>query len=759
MINNFWRENHVTELAQCNKELQSLPAEIGLFTSLKTLNLNFNELSSLPAEFENLTALEILELSCNKFENFPMVILKLTGLKELSLIENGFRTLPGEIGNLTRLYSLNISKNKVKRLPSEIGNMAALETLVISKNQIEYLPVELLKCKKLSSINLGESTYLKEVPVWLAQIGALRGDGCVYVTKTRIKRRIFPQFMECFSAMMLARQRTIDLRLKTWAALDGSPINLTLLAGLTQPQIAVFNQWLMLLERGNVFAYSQIKLAGMITAVFQQICKESNFILMEGCSEESAVQLLHEIHGRVPPPAPIEAQISEREVEEIKKRINGQSTELNLTGLGLRSLPSLLWELTHLTKLVLDDNELTSLPSGIGNLRQLTLLSAEKNKIEALPYEIVNLRELRVLNFNSNQIEALPPGIGGLQHLTVLKAAFNRLEFIPPEIGRCIGLHTLDLHNNPYLHVLPMSLGQLTNITYLHVAGMGCDLDLNVVRTFFQQWQNLRAQDAIDHWRHRVNIWKAAGKSECNLEAIERFTQEHKIDLNEWLVRLERTRDFTRIQEQLASKVCNILESLCRNAAFKELFFAQVQSNNENCMDRAGMAFNEIYTAWKICCMPEETPLKEKLKIMTGAAKVLSLRKEIAKRVPANEKESVEIYLYFEILLRKRLDLCSAMEEMTYVEIGRRGWIDVEQLVETVNRTFFDELMALPIFERMAKEQLKEEWERLMSQAHAALNDCPPGDHYDEEVKQIQLEFEAAWKAECRTWYESLLNS
>jgi hypothetical protein len=49
--------------------------------------------------------------------------------------------------------------------------------------------------------------------------------------------------------------------------------------------------------------------------------------------------------------------------------------------------------------------------------------------------------------------------------------------------------------------------------------------------------------------------------------------------VNEWLFRLERTKDFsTKEQARLASVVLDLLKDVMRNPSFKELFFNQVEA-------------------------------------------------------------------------------------------------------------------------------------------------------------------------------------
>ncbi|GAA2864004.1 hypothetical protein GCM10010517_23160 [Streptosporangium fragile] len=55
------------------------------------------------------------------------------------------------------------------------------------------------------------------------------------------------------------------------------------------------------------------------------------------------------------------------------------STRLDLSGLGLETVPEPLGDLTHLTELDLGRNELTALPGWLGDLTALTTLYQNRN--------------------------------------------------------------------------------------------------------------------------------------------------------------------------------------------------------------------------------------------------------------------------------------------------------------------------------------------------------------------------------------------
>ena len=94
---------------------QVIPAEIGCFTNLKTLEISSCELEGLiPITIGDLTSLETLRLN--------------------GMYLNG--AIPSSIGNLENLTVLNLQSNQLDYLPSEITNLQSLNTLDLSSNNL-----------------------------------------------------------------------------------------------------------------------------------------------------------------------------------------------------------------------------------------------------------------------------------------------------------------------------------------------------------------------------------------------------------------------------------------------------------------------------------------------------------------------------------------------------------------------------------------------------------------------------------------------
>ncbi|MCA9445227.1 MAG: leucine-rich repeat domain-containing protein, partial [Candidatus Omnitrophica bacterium] len=164
---------------------------------------------------------------------------------------------------------------------------------------------------------------------------------------------------------------------------------------------------------------------------------------------------------------------------------------LDLSDNQLKSLPSSLGRIANLRELDIQDNHLRSLPKGIGDLRNLIALDACNNRLgflpssierltklkylhlgdnhlKELPSTICRLTSLRELSLYDNQIASLPAEIGGLTQLEVLSLDKNRIASLPPEVGRLISLNWLSLCCNQ-LTSLPAEIGRLIHLQKLYL--------------------------------------------------------------------------------------------------------------------------------------------------------------------------------------------------------------------------------------------------------------------------------------------------
>jgi hypothetical protein len=112
--------------------------------------------------------------------------------------------------------------------------------------------------------------------------------------------------------------------------------------------------------------------------------------------------------------------------------VNGDTNEglhtLKLNGNPLRTVPSIIWDLTSLRYLHLQKTGLGVLPRGVGNLTSLQELHLQNNQLSTLPAEVGNLTSLQYLDLHNNQLSTLPPALGNLplQQLDLSRNSFIR---------------------------------------------------------------------------------------------------------------------------------------------------------------------------------------------------------------------------------------------------------------------------------------------------------------------------------------------
>lgn len=394
--------------------------------------------------------------------------------------------------------------------------------------------------------------------------------------------------------------------------------------------------------------------------------------------------------------------------------------KLNLSANGLEIIPPEIGNLQELTDLNLCFNDLKEIPSEIGNLVQLEILELFFNRLQKIPPEIGRLLQLKKLWLHQNRLQTLPHEIGNLRQLTTLTIASNRLEYLPLEIGNLIQLEGFNPNNNEKLAELPLTLGNIPGI--IHFLNTSTKIPYDMVQAILQACAAKRKEHVEFSLSERLKLWMRASGREPRKGTTLKYILNHlkteeKNMIYEWLVRLERARDFQRAQKPLATIVCEMLASLEGNKPFEEAFFNQLRPNLEACEDRTVMVLNVIYTSWRLHTIKGKMNLQAKLQLLSGLAKTLTLRKVLSRLISkrtrelslitgrtAVEKESVEIYLFYEFELQYELELITAIKSMSYAEIGNREWIKKDKLVRRVNEKYLEEMTKLPQLECLLKE-------------------------------------------------------
>lgn len=142
-------------------------------------------------------------------------------------------------------------------------------------------------------------------------------------------------------------------------------------------------------------------------------------------------------------------------------------TNLSLSGLQLSQIPNQVSQLTQLTSLNLSNNSFTEQnTSGLSTLTNLVWLSLENNQLTQIPSQIPQLKKLQTLNLGRNKISSGVSLLTGLTNLQQLFLNNNLLSgAFPSELLGMSKLLMVNLNSNQLSGDLPDRLPEITHIS------------------------------------------------------------------------------------------------------------------------------------------------------------------------------------------------------------------------------------------------------------------------------------------------------
>jgi hypothetical protein len=176
-----------------------------------------------------------------------------------------------------------------------------------------------------------------------------------------------------------------------------------------------------------------------------------------------------------------------------------------------------------------------------------------------------------------------------------------------------------------------------------------------------------------------------------SLTKVAHLTQHQSALLHNWMTRLTRTPEFITHASRAQQTASSIVLTACMDADFLQVMVAQIQGNLEGCTDRTAMAFNELYTLWRLHTATELSP-EDRLRLCVSLAKTSVLRANVALTVGCTE--SVERYLWVESTLSEELGLLSFAKTCYNDKIGKRG-VDLDAVRCAVMHGWQKELFAM----------------------------------------------------------------
>ncbi|EFA75005.1 hypothetical protein PPL_11690 [Heterostelium album PN500] len=158
--------------------LTNIPREIGLFITLRRLNLMANEITEISPHISKLSQLSYLNLSRNALDSFGVELVNLHSLTELDFSCNRIKSLPGLISELIHLKSLNLKENQIQKIPNSLSSLVQLQYLNISNNQIQSID-SIVVITSLEEF-IADNNRITEIPLTISRMTQLKSLSLQY---------------------------------------------------------------------------------------------------------------------------------------------------------------------------------------------------------------------------------------------------------------------------------------------------------------------------------------------------------------------------------------------------------------------------------------------------------------------------------------------------------------------------------------------------------------------------------------------------
>lgn len=121
---------------------------------------------------------------------------------------------------------------------------------------------------------------------------------------------------------------------------------------------------------------------------------------------------------------------------------------VDLSGQGLKSIPSYIFNQANIEELNVSNNQLTgAIQAEVRHLSNLKILNASNNLMTGVPAEIGQLQKLEILDLSNNKLTGLPYELGNLNNLKVLNLSGNQyskqdLDYIRSKLSQTVNIIT-----------------------------------------------------------------------------------------------------------------------------------------------------------------------------------------------------------------------------------------------------------------------------------------------------------------------------
>ncbi|MBX3719860.1 MAG: leucine-rich repeat domain-containing protein [Parachlamydiales bacterium] len=397
----------------------------------------------------------------------------------------------------------------------------------------------------------------------------------------------------------------------------------------------------------------------------------------------------------------------------------------------LASFPEQICQLRNLKKLYLDGNSFPSLPAQIGQLQNLDCLSIARNRLASLPEQICQLHNLKKLFLSENPLTSLPPQIGQLKNLEYFDVDENQLATLPEEISQLQNLIRLSLRAT-HLTSLPEQISLLQNLSSLLInenpslqglpnqlldLHQGCRVDISRtglsenVRSNLEQACNAEGyqgpriifsmEDMEQYHDGKLKklptlieeLFCILGEEPKEFPKLSSLDKQQTRSIRSWISRLSDTADYKRkgeFQKAFVKQILGYLQEANDDPQFRQVFLNILADATETCGDRISLSILHVGIASRLRLI---TDIQELRKFLIGTVWPVYMLEEIARKKTETLRffDEIEVYLGYPIMLREKLGLEIAVQDMLYFRCSALNQSDLEQAAQFVRQQQNDE--------------------------------------------------------------------
>eukprot|EP00761_Pharyngomonas_kirbyi_P001845 gb/GECH01001849.1/.p1 GENE.gb/GECH01001849.1/~~gb/GECH01001849.1/.p1 ORF type:complete len:711 (+),score=175.60 gb/GECH01001849.1/:1-2133(+) len=346
---------------------------IPLLTSLRHLNISFNNLTGFPTRLYEFRRLEHLDISANAIDKIPKSVEVFEEMKRFKAVDCGFKSFPEHITRMHTLEELDLSDNKVKEIPLNIHSLPHLFSLKMTSCNLQATS-HLMYLSKLTYLNLHENR-IKTFPEHLDLLRCLK--------EIVLSKNLITEIPEDIGE--LEQLEILDVsrnRIKTVPHQIGE---LRSLKTLNMEHNAIQN---LPSSISNLTSLTELNLGHN---KLQELPRVSNM---------THLQKLFAPNNQIPsfPDGFDSLELLE---------------SLNLQRNHIETIPDCFYHLTKLKDVNLKENHIAQISNDISNLHQLQRLILENNELQSIPVSITQLSCLAQLglSFNDECFSELPEEI------------------------------------------------------------------------------------------------------------------------------------------------------------------------------------------------------------------------------------------------------------------------------------------------------------------------------------------------------------